>query len=48
MNAYYKSHVAAMSSFYWMCCKERQEKGRLALNNEEHFLIDGDSYFPPF
>ena len=46
-SAYYKSHVAAMSSFFWVCCKERQKKGRLALNNQEHFFIDGDSYFPP-
>ena len=44
-NAYYKSPVAPMSSFFWMCCKERQKKGHLALNNQEHSLIDGDSYF---
>ena len=24
-NACYKSHVAAMSSFFWVCCKERQK-----------------------
>ena len=46
-NVYYKSHVAAMSSFFWVCCKERQKKVLLALNNQEHFFIDGDSYFPP-
>ena len=40
-NAYYKSRVVAMSSFFWMCCKERQKKGRLALNNQEHFLVEG-------
>ena len=34
-NAYYKSPVAAMSSFVWMCCKEPQKKGHLALNNQE-------------
>ena len=42
-TACYKSNVAAMSSFFWVCCKERQKKGRLALNNKEHFFIDGDS-----
>ena len=46
-NAYYKSHVVATSSFFWMCCKERQKKGRLALNNQEHSLVEGDSCFPP-
>ena len=44
-NAYYKSPVAPMSSFFWMCCKERQKKGHLALNNQKHSLIDGDLYF---
>ena len=46
-NVYYKNHVAAMSSLFWVCYKEPQKKGRLALNNQEHFFIDGDSYFPP-
>ena len=40
-------YVAAISSFFWMCCKERQNKEHLALNNQEHSLIDGDSYFLP-
>ena len=39
--------ISSLSSFFWMCCKEQQKKGHLALKNQENFLINGRSYLLP-